>query len=202
MALQLLPAGHSWTCPLFCRERDFPLSLCCSASTEVFYDCPAVPALGPIRASQSHRPRYPRQPLALGPGNIPWKRSPTCVRRCAGAHSPPHLASPGGRSQPACSPAGRGESPRPQTGHMDNHLRLITRFCQRDGPQTSGSDKPPLLPPLPPEKLYQMLQGENTSCAASAWLLVGDPALQADAQEQICTSAGGVVSAFIFHAWD
>lgn len=114
-------------------------------------------ALGPIRASQSHRPRYPRQPLALGPGNIPWKML-SHQRRCAGAHSPPRLTSPGGRSQPACSPGWRGESPRPQTGHMDNHLRLITRLCQRDGPQTSGSDKPPLLPPPLPEMFYQMLQ--------------------------------------------
>lgn len=29
---------------------------------------------------------------------------------------------------------------------MDNHLKLITHLCQRDGLQTSGLDNPPLLP--------------------------------------------------------
>lgn len=81
--------------------------------------------------------------------------APAQVRRCTQPSSP-HFSRQ--RSQPACSPAQRGESPRLQTGHMDNHLRLITCLCQRDGPQTSGSDKPPLLPQPLPEMFYQMLQ--------------------------------------------
>lgn len=139
---QATPQHPAWPCSwsLFpgsvpCSAVRDPLSRCCSASTEVFCDCSEAPALGPARAPQSHRPRCPRQLLALGPGNIPWQCSPT--RTGAQSTSPPHLPPPGGRE--------RGVS-QTQTGHMDNHLRLIARLCRGDGPQTSGSDKPRLSP--------------------------------------------------------
>ena len=74
------------------------------------------------------------------------------------AHSPQHLSLllQSGPSQPSYFPT--PESSVSQTGHMDNHLKLITHLCHRDGPQTSGFYKPPLLPAPHPEMFYQMLQ--------------------------------------------
>lgn len=94
------------------------------------------------------------------------------------------FSSPGVASQTRF-PAQGGESS--QTGHMDNHLKLITHLCQRDGPQTSGSDDPPLLPAAQPETFYQMLQGniQHVQHPRSP-----GPTAQADPWELICTRQG------------
>ena len=77
------------------------------------------------------------------------------------------LSSQGAASQ-ACPPTPAQKSECVQTGHMDNHLELITYLCHRDGPLTSGSDNFLLLPPPSPETFYQMLQEKYNLCSIAA----------------------------------
>ena len=79
------------------------------------------------------------------------------------------FSSQGAASQACPLPPPAQKSECIQTGHMDNHLKLITYLCHRDGPLTSGSDNFLLLPPPSPETFYQMLQEKIQPVQHRSW---------------------------------
>ena len=114
----------------------------------------------PALAGGFFTPEPPGKPIAIYTQLIKLFLEIISQHRYTHACSPQHLLLPlqSGCSQPSLPPPPARKSECVQTGHMDNHLELITYLCHRDGPLTSGSDNFLLLPPPSPETFYQMLQ--------------------------------------------
>lgn len=152
-----------------CPESDFARSLCCSEHTEEVCKFSATLALGFCTVTLDPLARCPVQSF----GRFCWKCAPGPGTSTPRPQHPLLLLQLGAASQRLLLQ--RGVLP---TGHMDNHLKLIPHLCPRDGPSTSGSDIPPLLPQPRLKRSTKCCKEQNTTPPAPQ--LVGDPSLQAD----------------------